>query len=189
MAEARAPGRPRSERARRAVLDATRQLVGDVGYDALTIDAIAQRAGVGRQTIYRWWKSKSSIIAEAVLEGLIAFPEPAVGTGEQDLRSWLRDIVGLLDNADNAALVRALAAAAASDPGESQALYEFGTRQAHSYVVELLRRGVAAGLIRSDIDPDAAADSLIGAVLYRILARVPFDEDYADKLLTPLLAG
>ena len=87
MAETRRPGRPRSASAGGAVVAATAELVLAVGYDALTYEAMTERAGVSRQTIHRWWPRKSSIIAEAVVSNvLVIFENLPVGP---DLRSMV----------------------------------------------------------------------------------------------------
>ncbi|MEK8229116.1 helix-turn-helix domain-containing protein [Oerskovia sp. M15] len=85
----------RSDRSRRAILSATRDLVGDVGYNRLSIEGIAAAAGVGKQTIYRWWRSKAAVLFDAILEvnlreeGSGALPD--TGDLESDLRLVLRE--------------------------------------------------------------------------------------------------
>ncbi|WP_067889409.1 TetR/AcrR family transcriptional regulator [Nocardia vaccinii] len=184
MTDDRRPGRPRSERARQAVLTATAGLVTASGYDVLTIDAIAEKAGVGRQTIYRWWSSKASIIAEAVLDGALA-PFDVSAYDDLDPHSLLHSWVEALRVPTNAALVRALSAAAASDAADSAALYEHATRASHAALASALRRGQVAGTIRAHLDAETVADALTGALLYRILTRVPMPDDYAESLLRP----
>ncbi len=151
------------------------------GYEALTIDSIATAAGVGRQTIYRWWSSKASIIAEAVIDGALRglSEVDADATAERLLESWF----AALREAASAALVRALAAAAASESADSEALYENFTRGSHAALEGALRRGQEGGTIRLDIDPATTADAFIGALLYRVLTRAEVPEDYAAQLL------
>jgi len=185
MSDTRGPGRPRSQRARQAVLRATTDLLATLGYEALTIDAIAERAGVGRQTIYRWWPSKASIIAEAVVDGTIA-PFESLADG-LDLRSMLHAWVAAMQIPTNATLVRALSAAASSDSADAEALYHHGTGPSHAALTSAVRAAQDEGRVRSDLNPDALADSLTGAILYRVLARIPLPPDYADDLLAPLL--
>jgi len=184
MPEARRRGRPRSERARRAILQATAELMMSTGYDALTIDAIADRASVGRQTIYRWWPGKASIVAEAALEGVLQpFRAPAPGIELEDV---VHVLVAQLRVPENAALVRALTAAAAGDPDDANALYDRGTRAAHAALTDAVRRSQDDGRISQHLDADAMADAIIGSVLYRILARVAIPDDYAERLLRSL---
>ena len=94
----RRTGPVRSEEARTAILAATGRLMSERGYEHLTIEGIAQEAGVGKQTIYRWWKSKGEIIADSLLDGLI-FNErltlPDTGNIQIDLVDWLNSIGNL----------------------------------------------------------------------------------------------
>jgi AcrR family transcriptional regulator len=151
------------------------------GYEALTIDSIASAAGVGRQTIYRWWSSKASIIAEAVIDGALGGLSEADTDATADglLESWFAE----LENAASAALVRALAAAAASESADAEALYEYFTRGSHAALEGALRRGQEEGTIRLDVDPVTTADALIGALLYHVLTRIEVPEGYAAQLL------
>lgn len=181
-------GRPRSEQSRRATLEATRELLHSVGYDRLTIEAIANAAGVSRQTVYRWWHAKSAIVAEAVLDGVIILPGGAEAAGGS-LRGILNAIGASLATPENAALIRALAAAAADDPDASQALYERMTGPTHGALVTFITAGAQSGSLRPDIDADVAADALIGALLYRVLTRQDSPPGYAEQLAITLLGA
>jgi AcrR family transcriptional regulator len=165
-------GRPRSETARRAILDAARELLAENGYDALTIQAIAERSGTGRQTIYRWWSSKPLIIADLLLAGELDVPsEPVPDTGSlgADLTAWLEAIAASMTDPRQASITRALITAASDDPEEARLLYSMTTGPIHQSVVERLARGKAAKQLRADVDEIAIADALIGSVLFGAL--------------------
>jgi AcrR family transcriptional regulator len=167
-------GRPRSPVVHAAILDATRALLIDCGYADVSMDRVASHAGVGKQTLYRRWPSKAQLVAEAVMDahhGLGTFALPDTGDIAVDLREWLRRYAAAVAPPENAALVRALAAAAADDPRDGEALYRQLTGPAHDAVVRRLRGGIAAGQLRADADVEAVADALIGSILYRMLAR------------------
>ncbi|WP_234293539.1 TetR/AcrR family transcriptional regulator, partial [Nocardia jinanensis] len=88
-----APATRRSHRSRTAILTATTELIGEVPYAKLTVEAIAARAGVGKQTIYRWWPSKGAVVFEAMLEsdtGPEGLALPDTGDIATDLRALLR---------------------------------------------------------------------------------------------------
>jgi AcrR family transcriptional regulator len=107
--------RPRSEKARQAVLDAMRAAVVRGGYEALTIEGLAEAATVSKQTIYRWWSTKAAILGEALLEGeLPGFELPMT----DNLAADLRGLFGVQSGVDGeaAALARALIVVTASDP-------------------------------------------------------------------------
>ncbi|WP_165314249.1 TetR/AcrR family transcriptional regulator [Agromyces protaetiae] len=186
-----ARGRPRSERSRRAVLDATSTLLSESGYERLTIDGIATAAGVSRQTVYRWWPAKSAIVAEAVVEGVIALPStPPAPTGHplDDLRSFLRTLVATSADPANATLVRALAAAAADDAPGASTITSTVTAPTRDELASRIAAATAAGDVRASLDPRIAADALLGAVLFRTLAHIELTPEYADALFDGLLA-
>lgn len=186
MTEPSPRGRPRSEHSRRATLEATRDLLHSVGYDRLTIEGIASAAGVSRQTVYRWWGAKSAIVAEAVLDGVIILPGGADAAGGS-IAGILNAMGASLVAPENAALIRALAAAAADDPSASQALYARMTGPTHGVLMASIAEGVQRGSLRPDIDAEVAADALIGALLYRVLTRQDSPPDYGDRLAVTLL--
>src|SRR5437764_10050904 len=111
----RAPGRPRSEEARRAILDGAVDLVEDLGYGQVTMEAIARRAGVSKQTVYRWWPTKAALVLEALNEGAAAIaPFPDTGSFEGDVRAFVRrSVAGARANSH---LLAGLMAEAQLDP-------------------------------------------------------------------------
>ena len=87
-------GRPRDPRAHAAILSAVRDLLASVGYERLTIEAVAVRAGVGKQTVYRWWPAKSALVAEAALANYVGTPtteKAPTGDLATDVRAWITD--------------------------------------------------------------------------------------------------
>jgi AcrR family transcriptional regulator len=194
MTESR-PGRPRSPVVHAAILDATRALLIENGYADVSMDRVASHAGVGKQTLYRRWSSKAPLVAEAVMDAYReggAFDMPYTGDVAADLRAWLRGNANALAAPQNAALVRALAAAAADDPHAGEALYSQLTGPQHDAVVQRLQQGVDAGQVRVDTDVEAVADAIIGATLYRVLARPATRGETVqrfDGLIDALIAG
>ncbi|AMM19425.1 hypothetical protein AX769_03810 [Frondihabitans sp. PAMC 28766] len=186
------PTRPRSERARTAILSATRDLVSEVGYEQMSIEGIAARAHVGKQTIYRWWSSKSAILAECVLEGLILpsqdMPEDT-GDLREDLLGWFRRALQDLGDPANASLLRGLVSAAADDPDLAAVLYERLTGPQEATMAERLRRAEAGGEIDSALTSTAVIEMLFGTIVYRILSRLDVGPELADGLIDTLLNG
>lgn len=194
--ESRKRGRPRSVEADRAILEATRDLLLANGYEQLTIQAIAERAGVAKQTVYRRWPSKARIVADAVLSGALtngADWRTDAADAPADLRGWLHAAAAGLARPSSIMVVRALAAAAAESDEDATRLYAALNEPSRRSLLERLRAGVARGDIRADADLEAAADALLGAMLYRVLARreVPLDEvdGLAEVVLRGLQAG
>ena len=191
MSEPNRGGRPRSSRSTDAVLSATRDLLAEVGYERMTIDAIAAKAGVGKMTIYRWWSSKSAIVADAVIEGVITiapFSFPDTGDLRADLHAWLMPAVGLATPPEVAALALAMTAATTGDVRTGEALYERFTGRDRQALIDRLQKEVDAGRLGSDVDLSVAVDMLFGVLLYRLVTRAEPREQYARDL-TDLVVG
>jgi AcrR family transcriptional regulator len=183
-------GRPRSSRAHQAILEATRDLLAS-GYERLSMEAIAARAGVGKQTVYRWWPSKAALVAEAVLSGYLPTkdsPPPDTGDLTGDLRAWIGEKVAWLTEPGAAALVRGLAVAAADSETDAARLYDQLAAPIRKELVRRLGAGVDRTRLRRESDVDAAADAIMGALLYRVLAGTVGDAGI-DGLIEILVAG
>ena len=172
---------------------AVQALLLETGYEHLTIEAVAARAGVGKQTIYRWWSSKSDLVADAVLGGQIDGEVIALtdsGELRADLASWLVAFAEALADEPTASLVRALVAASVDQEDASLRLWDRIAGPQHQALVERLAAASRAGDLRTGVDLDAVADALIGAPLYLLLSRQPTSFDLrARGLLDVVLDG
>ncbi|WP_326498562.1 TetR/AcrR family transcriptional regulator [Mycobacterium sp. Aquia_216] len=184
-------GRPRDSRLDHAILDATRELLTTGSYAELSMESVAARAGVGKKTLYRRWSSKAPLVAEAVLEAYGrsgSFPVAHTGIIRADLRAWLSEHAEFLAEPTNAALVRALVAAAAARPGDGEDLYQQLSAPQLAGLTTRLRRAVADGELRAGADIDAVAHALVGTLLFHALTRVG-DSAGFDGLVDALLDG
>ena len=191
MAEIRR-GRPRSEQSRRAVLEATRDLLEANGYDKLSIEGIAARAAVGKQTVYRWWASKAAVVADAVLDGFIPMaPLSLADTGDlsADLTAWLDQVAKATRSNAQAGLIRALAAAVSTDEPTGDRLWERFTGPDRQAVIERLQSGVESGQVRADADLAVTADLIAGVTLFSVMARKEPSDDFTSRLVPILLSG
>lgn len=185
MSEGRPPGRPRSETSRQAILTAALELTAETGYAGLTIEGIAARAGVGKQTIYRWWPSKADVLLEAgAMKADLHVPVTDHGSYQADLRAFLHASYRIANHPQFADLLRTLMAEAQINP-------EFGRRFRAAF---LERRRDALAVItdrarqRGDLprrpDPRTIADIVFGTIWYRILAtHQPFDTRLVNDLV------
>lgn len=183
-------GAVRSEAARTAILEATARLFASRGYDHLSIEGIAAEAGVGKQTIYRWWPSRGSLISECLLEGMLLpggmIPRDT-GDVRADLAAWLGDIFATLGGADGEGLLRSLIAAAAEYADVGARLYD--ALGAGSSLAARLEAGIAAGQLRPDAPVQEISEALVGAVLLRALSRTSATPETARRLVDAVLGG
>ena len=105
--------RRRSEKSRTAIVNATRELLLERGFDGLTIEAVAARAGVGKQTIYRWWPSRPALVADVMLEDADTILASVEHTDDvtADLVGWVRKLAATLTTVRGSAMLRTLTAA------------------------------------------------------------------------------
>lgn len=184
-------GRPRSERARTAILAAAGDLMLDGGMGACTMEAIAARAGVSKATIYRWWPSRGAVALEGLLEQTresIAIP---AGLSTSDaLRFQVRGLVSLFQDPTCGPLMRGLIGQAQDDAEIAAALRERWLAPRRAVAVETIRAGVARGEIRDDVDVAVAADQVFAPVYYRLtFGHDRLDGDLSDQLVDQMMAG
>jgi AcrR family transcriptional regulator len=162
-------GRPRSDRARIAVLHAVDDLLVEVGYAAMTMKGIAERAGVGRQTVYRWWSTKAEILFEATMADAANELAPdARETTAEDLTSYLEAVARFLIVSDAGAAYRALLGEAQHDPAVAELLASTDLLgdSARPVIVRAIRRGD----LPPETDVDQAVAQLIGPLFFRIVS-------------------
>ncbi|MFJ9779693.1 TetR/AcrR family transcriptional regulator [Amycolatopsis sp. NPDC101161] len=192
-----APKKPdaarRSERSRQAILAATRELIVELGYAKVSIDAIAARAGVGKQTIYRWWPNKGAVVFDSVLE-LSADPSGAVvalpdtGDLEADLRVVMRATVAEFADPAFEAPIRALNTEIANDPDLAALYRERLAAPVDEAKKDRLRSAQRAGQLAADADLDLVLEVLYAPLYQRWLLRTgPLTEGYADALVATAL--
>jgi AcrR family transcriptional regulator len=184
----RAPGRPRSEEARLAILAAAVALVGEGGSAVATMDAIARRAGVSKQTVYRWWSSPAEILLEALNEGAAHIaPLEETGDLEHDLRTFIRrSVLGAREPVGR--LLAALMAETQRDPEFGESFRTGFLAKRRGVMRELLEHAVERGELGSDVELDFLVELFFAALWYRLLAASgPLDRRFADELANTLL--
>jgi AcrR family transcriptional regulator len=181
----------RNERSHQAILSATADLLGEVGYTKLTVEAVAARAGVGKQTIYRWWPDKGAVVLDAYLalvgaDQELAFPDS--GDLEADLRLVLGSTADSLADPVFARRYRALLAAIQDDAELAAALAERLLTPWLAATSQRLRAARQTGQVADDVDLEVAAELVYGPVYYRWLLRTgPITRDYVDTVVAMTL--
>ena len=180
-------GRRRNDAAKAAILDATFRLLSGPGTEAVTIDAIAAEAGVGRQTIYRWWPSKGAVAADALARhARVVVPERDTGSFTGDLAAFFTDSFAGLADEGLANRLRHIVAEAQHDEHVARVLADF-TAVRRAALRALLERGRTAGELAAEADLDMLVDMAYGVLYYRLLVgHAPLDEQAARSLAAEL---
>ncbi|MFQ5513957.1 MAG: TetR/AcrR family transcriptional regulator [Myxococcota bacterium] len=159
-------GRPRSELAHQAILDAALVLLVESGFSALTVEGVASRAGVGKATIYRRWPSKVHLVIEAFSQ-LPGLQEVDTGELATDLEMMLRRYIEILNSTPLAAIVPSLAGERAHNPELSE-LFDPIVKERRRPILNALERARRRGEIRQDLDLELAADLIFGPIVMRV---------------------
>jgi AcrR family transcriptional regulator len=164
----------RSERSRRAILEAALELCTEKGYGRVTVEAIAARAGVSKKTIYRWWPSKSAVILEAFTEALVD-TTPFADTGDiaADLRSSVTDAVKLISTPPFGPAYSGILSEMHHDDVLTEAVWSKLIAPHFEQAVARLRRAQEQGQIPPDADLPLAVEMLYGPMYYRHVLRAP----------------
>ncbi|GGN84867.1 TetR family transcriptional regulator [Streptomyces albiflavescens] len=189
----------RSEKSRRAIYEAALALVGEVGYPKTTIEGIAARAGVGKQTIYRWWSSKADVLLDAFMDlgeqaaraaGQETYEIPDTGDLAADLKLVLRATVDELEDPRFEIPARALAAeGVVNEPLGVVFITKLLEPQLQLYV-KRLRSAQGKGDVRRDVDPRIALELFVSPLAQRWLQRTgPISYAYTDTLVDYALYG
>jgi AcrR family transcriptional regulator len=185
------PARRRSLRARQAILEAADDLLVEHGFAGLTIEAIAARAGVGKQTIYRWWPSKAAVLMDALGEDLAEHLTPRGGGAlEPALREHLRALARFLATTDAGAVYRALVGQAQNDPAMAATFRSEYLRPLRERELAMLEHAQARGELRGGLDLEVALDQLVGPIHHRVLVTgARASDEFVDRLVDQFLAG
>lgn len=185
-------GRPRSEQSQKAILEAAGRLLREQGLRAMSIEGVADRAGVSKATIYRWWPSKGVLALDAFYREWSAAQGLTRNTGtlRGDLHSRLRTVVRLATSERLGPTLAALIAETQSDPELAAAFREHVQQPLREQSRAILGRAIARGEISPETDIEAAIDLLHGPLFFRLLlAHAPLDRRFADTTLELALAG
>ncbi|GAA2408377.1 TetR/AcrR family transcriptional regulator [Actinomadura vinacea] len=184
------PGRTRDARIDRAVLDATVELLGETGYAALSMGAVAQRAGVHRPAVYRRWPSKRHLVVDAVAARLGLDPTPDTGDLRADLVTGITTVVDSLAGTPLGRVLPALVADLAADPELSERFLDQVFHPRRATTAATLRAAAGRGEIRADFDMDFVLDALAAPLYYRVLfGHLPLTRRLAEQCVDAVLAG
>jgi len=184
-------GRPRDARADRAILEATLELIAELGVYEFRTEDVAARAGVGKGAIYRRYDSKDELVTAAIAALVnVEIVVPDTGSTREDLLILMREAVELYRGSLAARLMPNLIGAMAQKPVLAKAVRDGFLAGRRAALTDVLRRGVERGELRPDLDAELALDVLGGPLFYRLLVTGgPLDEQLAEGVADLILRG
>jgi AcrR family transcriptional regulator len=181
--ETRGPGRPRSEKARKAVIRSTLKLLERVGFNELSIEAVAAKARVGKATVYRWWKNKAELVISAfafAVEKELRFPSggPVLASIHEQMKRWV-----VIFQSPLGQIVGTVIGAGQSEPEILEAFRTYWVEPRRVEARHLLKQAMKNGEIRSDLDPDLMLDLFYGPLYLRLMLKhAPLDETFVNTI-------
>jgi len=187
---ARAGGRPRSEASRQRILVAARELLEERGLRAMTIEAIAERSGTSKVTVYRWWSHKAAVVLDAMLaEVSPRIPFRDSTSPLEALRDQMRSFARFL-NSRHGRLLKGVVAEGVLDVEVGNAYREHWVKPRRDDARKLLGRAVTAGELRPGTDLDVTLDALFGPLYYRFLIKHDaLTPAYAEAIFRSVMSG
>ena len=171
-------------------MDAVYELLQERSVRDLTMEAVANRAGVGKPTLYKWWPTKAALVLAMFRERIaVALPPPSVGTAEEAIRDMACALIGPL-NGQLGKVLSELIAEGQSEPAILRELFDKHIRGHHEAKAADIERGKTSGELASDADPELIIDAVFGAIFYRLLFRTsPLTEEFSDQLVSQVFRG
>jgi AcrR family transcriptional regulator len=190
--DARPRGRPRSEKSKAATLEAAGELLLERGLEAVSMDAIAERAGVSKATIYRWWPTKETLAIDALYEDwAAAYPlAPDTGSVRDDLRGIFLPWVDHITARPHARVLAALITRARTDEGFAEEFDRRLVQPRRDRARPIFDRGIMRGELRENTDVELALDLVYGPVYHRFLqGHLPLSRSFVRAVIDSALCG
>jgi AcrR family transcriptional regulator len=186
----RCKGRPRSEKAKEAILASTLRLLERRPLRRISVETIAGEACVGKATIYKWWPSKAQLALEAFLASAnLNVTIPDTGSAKRDFVEQVRSLIRFFLTKQGG-IFRQFLAESQSDPLFADAFRKLFLSPRREAVKAILRRGVARREIRGDLDTELVLDLIYGPLVYRLMAgHAPLDDGELERLVSALFEG
>lgn len=183
------PGRPRDPAIDDAILDATRSLLREVGYQQLSFETVARRAGVTRPTIYRRWPSKMHLVHEAVFPSSRLITAPVSDDVGAELGQLVRKMVASYARPEAQAALPGLIADLHDDRAARASVVEPLESRARQRFADVIERAKINGTLAPSVDSNTLLDTVTGAIFHRVVARQLLTDTFADELAALLLDG
>jgi AcrR family transcriptional regulator len=183
-AVARGRGRPRSAEAQEKILAATAKLLSEGGFQAVTIEAVAARAGVAKTTLYRWWPNRAAVALDCVSARMAPIADaPRAGSYRKRFQRQLKATIRLLNGKQGQAIL-ALIGAKQTDPLLGKAYSEQIARPRRAQTRRMAQQAIQAGELAPGTDPDLFLDAIYGPLYYRkVVSGEPVTDDFIDRIV------
>ncbi len=183
-------GRPRSEETKKAILNAAYELLSEHGFNAVTIEGIAARAGVSKATIYKWWPGKAAVVLDGYFEATqLVMQVPDTGFVREDLVIQVYNLASFITG-DQGKMITELIGAGQFDSNIAE---EYRTRfflPRRALSKKILERGINRGELKDDFDLELGIDILFAPLFYRLMiTKEPLDSEYIKDLVDKVLKG
>jgi AcrR family transcriptional regulator len=184
-------GRPRSVECHKAILCATNDLLEELGYGDVTMEAIAARAGVAKQTLYNWWSSKAKLTMEAYVARIDRrIPVPDTGAFATDLAGFLGTVCEVFSQGSTGRTFGGIIADAQRDAELGREFRDNFISRRRRALAAMIARGQERGEVPGELDVEVLLDMIYGPIWYRLLLRnAPLDERFARALTAHTLAS
>jgi len=183
-------GRPRNVETQKSILSASYELLLENGFGSVTVEKIAERAGVSKATIYKWWTNKAAVVMDGFLSAAAArLPVPDTGSVFNDILIHATSLARFLTSREGK-IIKELIGEGQFDSGLAEA---YRTRYFHPRRLEakhLMERGVQRGELRENLDLDLSIDLIYGPIFYRLLViGENLDDVYVENLVKYSFTG
>lgn len=183
-------GRPRNVEAQKSILSASYELLLENGFQAVTVDKIADRAQVSKATIYKWWPNKAAVVMDSFLYAATArLPVPDTGSAFQDIQIHATNLARFLTSREGT-IITELLGEGQFDSGLAEAYRARFFRPRRLEARGLLEKGIQRGELKENLDIDICTDLIYGPIFYRLLVTGDtLDETYVQQLVKYAFEG
>lgn len=183
-------GRPRNVEAQKSILAASYELLLENGFQAVTVDKIADRAQVSKATIYKWWPNKAAVVMDSFLDAATArLPVPDTDSAFNDILIHATNLARFLTSREGT-IITELLGEGQFDSGLAEAYRTRFFRPRRLEARSLLEKGIQLGELKKDLDLDICIDLIYGPIFYRLLVTGDtLDEPYVKHLVTSVFEG
>jgi AcrR family transcriptional regulator len=183
-------GRPRSIKTKENILSASYELLLESGFDTITIEKIAERAGVGKASIYKWWPNKAAVIMDGFFAAAAdRLPLPDLGTAVEDIYVHASGLCRFMSSAEGK-MITEIIGQGQMDAALAEAYRTRYIMPRRLEAIQLLERGVQRGELKESLDKELSVDMLYGPIFYRLLVTgEPIDDFYVRSVVNEVFKG